>query len=325
MTQYIYQNTTKKNQFGTVASVCTRNLRFLKVNRDYKMCKLSVLLTYCVISPLFYCGSAVFSQTESPYSTFKRIKVTDIGSGPKINIQIDPELQAFALAPVDGSEEPNEVDDQITLGPKADAPKVPVDLQDWFWADIGTSITKASADRMSDAVLQLAKAPTGFYLPRAQHLNEIVKKYGSLILGSTISTKVSPALVLAVIGVESSGRSDATSSAGAQGLMQLIPDTAKRFGVTDSNDPAQNIAGGVAYLDWLLAEFKGDPLLALAAYNAGENAIKKNNGVPDYPETRNYVPKVVAAWQVARNLCASPPMLISEPCVFQVQVHMSKK
>ena len=285
------------------------------------MYKLSVLLTYCVISSLFYCGSAVFSQTESPYSTFKRVKVTDIGSGPKINIQIDPELQALALAPVDGSEEPNEVDDQIAIEP----PKVPVDLQDWFWTDIGTSITKASADRMSDAMLQMAKAPSGFYLPHAQHLNEIVKKYGSLILGSTISTKVSPALVIAVISVESSGRSDATSSAGAQGLMQLIPDTAMRFGVTDSNDPAQNIAGGVAYLDWLLAEFKGDPLLALAAYNAGENAIKKNNGVPDYAETRNYVPKVVAAWQVARNLCASPPMLISGPCVFQVQVHMSKK
>jgi hypothetical protein len=289
------------------------------------MRKLLILFTCCTLNPLFYVGSAVNSQTESPYSTFKRIKVTDVGAGPKINIQIDPDLQALALAAVDGSEEPIVGDEHLTIGPKADVPKNPVDLQDWFWTDIGTSITQASADRMSDAAIQMTKAPAGYYLPRAQHLNEIVQKYGTLILGATISTKVSPALVLAVIGVESSGRSDATSSAGAQGLMQLIPDTAKRFGVTDSNDPAQNIAGGVAYLDWLLAEFKGDPLLALAAYNAGENAVKKNNGVPAYPETRNYVPKVVAAWKVARNLCATPPMLTSEPCVFQIQVHKSKK
>jgi hypothetical protein len=286
------------------------------------------LLTYFVCCPLlwiFLGYSAAYPQTESPYATFKRIKVSDSMAGAKINIQIDPDEQARALNPEDGSEEPAIVPDLSLVGLKPDSPKSSVDMQEWFWADIGTSIDKASADRMSDASLQMAKAPDDFYLPRAQHLNNIVKEYGSHILGSTISTKVSPALVLAVIGVESSGRSDATSSAGAKGLMQLIPATAERFGVKDSSDPAQNIAGGVAYLDWLLAEFKGDPLLALAAYNAGENAVKKNAGVPDYAETRNYVPKVVAAWKVARNLCATPPMLVSEPCVFRVQAHIQKK
>ena len=108
------------------------------------------------------------------------------------------------------------------------------------------------------------------------------------------------------------------SSAGAVGLMQLIPATASRFGVTDSSDPVQNIAGGVAYLNWLMKEFDRDPLMVLAAYNAGEGAVKANTGVPPYAETRDYVPKVLAAWQVAQGLCISPPELVSDPCVFKV-------
>jgi soluble lytic murein transglycosylase-like protein len=124
-------------------------------------------------------------------------------------------------------------------------------------------------------------------------------------------------LVLAVIGIESAGKADAVSSAGAVGLMQLIPDTAKRFGVTDSTNTVQNIKGGVAYLDWLMTEFDHDPVLVLAAYNAGEGAVKANSGVPPYPETRDYVPKVLAAWQVAQGLCVSPPELMTDPCVFR--------
>ena len=75
--------------------------------------------------------------------------------------------------------------------------------------------------------------------------------------------------------------------------MQLIPATAARFGVTDATDPAQNIKGGVAYLAWLLTHFDRDPILALAGYNAGENAVTKHGGVPPYAETRAYVPKVL--------------------------------
>ncbi len=83
-------------------------------------------------------------------------------------------------------------------------------------------------------------------------MQEMADKYGTEILKATLGTEVSPALVLAVIGIESAGEADAVSSAGAQGLMQLIPATAERFGVTDSTDPVQNIKGGVAYLDWLM-------------------------------------------------------------------------
>lgn len=98
--------------------------------------------------------------------------------------------------------------------------------------------------------------------------------------------------------------------------MQLMPATAERFGVSDTTVAADNIRGGVAYLDWLLQEFGGDPILALAGYNAGENAVKRAGGVPDYPETRGYVPKVLAAWSVAKGLCRTPPQLVSDGCVF---------
>jgi soluble lytic murein transglycosylase-like protein len=118
------------------------------------------------------------------------------------------------------------------------------------------------------------------------------------------------------MAVESAGRADAESHAGAQGLMQLIPATAERFGVGDPFEPSQNIAGGVAYLDWLLREFGGDPLLALAGYNAGEGAVQRNGGVPPYAETRDYVPKVLATWMMARGLCRTPPELVSDGCVF---------
>ena len=154
--------------------------------------------------------------------------------------------------------------------------------------------------------------------PRLQALQQIADTYGTEILKATIGTQVSPALVLAVMSAESGGQADALSPKGAQGLMQLIPATAARFGVSDASDPAQNIKGGVAYLDWLMGEFDRDPLMVIAAYNAGEGAVTANGGVPPYVETRDYVPKVLAAWQVAQGLCATPPELMTDPCVFKV-------
>lgn len=98
-----------------------------------------------------------------------------------------------------------------------------------------------------------------------------------------------PALVLAVIEAESGFDAAARSPRGALGLMQLMPATAARFGVRDRRDPAQNLEGGMAYLAWLLAHFDGDVRLALAGYNAGEQAVARYGGVPPYPETRAYV------------------------------------
>jgi soluble lytic murein transglycosylase-like protein len=152
--------------------------------------------------------------------------------------------------------------------------------------------------------------------PRLQHLQDIARAHGVDILTSTIGTQVSPALVLAVISVESGGQRDAVSSAGAAGLMQLMPDTASRFGVDDRTSAPENIAGGVRYLDWLMEEFARDPILVLAGYNAGEGAVRSHAGVPPFAETRDYVPKVLAAFQVAKGLCLTPPELISDGCVF---------
>jgi len=103
---------------------------------------------------------------------------------------------------------------------------------------------------------------------------------------------VEPSLVDSVIRVESNYNPNAVSSAGAMGLMQLIPSTARRFGVNNTFHPEQNIEGGVRYLKYLMQLYNGDERLALAAYNAGEGAVAKYKGIPPYPETQNYVYQV---------------------------------
>jgi hypothetical protein len=103
---------------------------------------------------------------------------------------------------------------------------------------------------------------------------------------------VEEAVVRAIIHAESAFRANARSYKGAQGLMQLIPATAARFGVVDPYDPAQNIHGGVAYLAWLMQRYSSNLSLVAAAYNAGEGAVDRNGGVPPYAETQRYVERV---------------------------------
>ncbi len=108
-------------------------------------------------------------------------------------------------------------------------------------------------------------------------------------------------LVLAVIETESNFNVKARSEKNAQGLMQLIPATADRFNVDDVWDPLQNLHGGMAYLRWLLDHFKGDISLALAGYNAGENAVAQYKGVPPFQETRAYVKRILKLLQAAHD------------------------
>ncbi len=125
-----------------------------------------------------------------------------------------------------------------------------------------------------------------------------LQKYEALVQRESRNQQLDPALVKAVIAVESAYDPAAISPKGAVGLMQLIPGTAERYGVRDSADPKHNVNGGTRYLRDLIALFKGDVPLALAGYNAGEGAVVKyQNQIPPYPETQAYVKLVLQFYQ----------------------------
>ena len=133
-----------------------------------------------------------------------------------------------------------------------------------------------------------------YVLPTA----ELIRQYSAIVETAAKYHGVDVALVHAVITAESGYNPRAVSRAGAQGIMQLMPDTARRFGVQNSFDASQNIHGGVKYLRELLTMFNGNRELALAAYNAGENAvIRAGNRIPPYAETVHYVPKVLGFYR----------------------------
>ena len=119
----------------------------------------------------------------------------------------------------------------------------------------------------------------------------------SLIEQYSAKNGLDSAFVKAVIKQESGFQPKVTSHCGAMGLMQLMPATASSMGVKDAYDPEQNIAGGTKYLKGLLDRFGGDKSLALAAYNAGPNAVAKYNGIPPYKETQNYVKNIMSMYQ----------------------------
>lgn len=248
-----------------------------------------------------------WAEGPKPFPEFsaKRVKPPSGGVKRRINVQIAP---VTPDAPVAAATPP------ATGGAPA------ASAYPWFWSDVSPNLAASGPGRLEPALIRLANPPVGqgVTAPRLQDIQDIAARHGRDILLATVGTRVSPALAMAVIAVESSGRADAVSSAGAQGLMQLMPATAERFGVSNSLDPVQNIQGGVRFLDFLMEKFTGDPILVLAAYNAGENSIGTHGGVPPFPETRDYVPKVLAAFSVAKGLCLTPPELISDGCVFRL-------
>lgn len=144
--------------------------------------------------------------------------------------------------------------------------------------------------RSRERLAQQRRTSNKGWKPRGVLLSET--QIDGLVLPLAKAMKIDPDLAKAIIMIESSRDTGALSKAGAMGLMQLIPDTAKRFGVKNPWDPRQNIRGGLRYLQFLLSYFEGDVDLALAGYNAGENAVDRHGGVPPYRETRNYIRKV---------------------------------
>ena len=243
-----------------------------------------------------------------PFPSFeaKRISAPKAGTPPRITVQIKEQQPATA----------SQIVTDTQAGAQGDA--TAIGQYGWFWDRVPSAQEATTgAHRLDEALLALRTAANPVAAPRLQVMQDIVQQQAVTILLSSAGTRVSPALVLAVIAVESAGKNDAVSAAGATGLMQLMPDTATRFGVTDALVAEQNIAGGIKYLDWLMEKFSDDAVLALAGYNAGEGAVRDHSGVPPYAETRDYVPKVLAAYQLARGLCMTPPELITDGCVFR--------
>lgn len=128
------------------------------------------------------------------------------------------------------------------------------------------------------------------------------RQHAQLIARLAPQFDVDPRLALAIARTESNFDPLARSPKNAQGLMQLIPDTAERFGVRDAFDPEQNVRGGLAYLRWLLRRFDGDVVLTSAAYNAGEGAVARHGGVPPYAETQEYVRRILGFYPSARHM-----------------------
>ncbi|MBE0468461.1 MAG: lytic transglycosylase domain-containing protein [Methyloprofundus sp.] len=145
--------------------------------------------------------------------------------------------------------------------------------------------------------LIIRSKPKG-YVAAFKHLQKNKQKYTPIIAAAAEKHGLDPKLVHAVIHAESAYDAKAISSAGAVGLMQLMPATALQYGATNRKDPEQNIFAGTRYLKYLLSLFDDNLKLSIAAYNAGENAVKKyHNQIPPYPETQKYVKQVLSLYQ----------------------------
>lgn len=161
----------------------------------------------------------------------------------------------------------------------------------------------SNLEKLRKAADMVAEVNTALGAPRSP--------YGQLIYDIAVRHSVNPQLVAAVIHVESAFNPRAVSRKGACGLMQLLPATARRFGLSkkkDLFDPKKNLEAGVKYLKWLTTRFGGDVQKILAAYNAGEGAVDRFGGIPPYPETQSYVQKIfgLLGFTLASDVPAAP-------------------
>ena len=157
-----------------------------------------------------------------------------------------------------------------------------------------------------EVYLRTKKKPSAQPFMPSDTSPERFSRYDTYIQQAAALYQIPEALIRAVIKVESNYDPRAVSPANARGLMQLIPETAERMMVRDIHDPRQNIFGGVRYLRVLANLFNGDIELTLAGYNAGEGAVIRHGGIPPYPETVDYVKRVLAYYRDYRATTATP-------------------
>ncbi|MDQ6779663.1 MAG: lytic transglycosylase domain-containing protein [Candidatus Eremiobacteraeota bacterium] len=153
--------------------------------------------------------------------------------------------------------------------------------------------------RLTQAIAQLAKSATSSEVQAAEPAPSRAPqrlRYGRIVSAAAQRNEVDPALLTSVIGQESGFDPRAVSKAGAMGLMQLMPDTARSLGVKDPFDPAQNVEGGARMLRQLLDRYHGRVDFALAAYNAGAGVVDRYGGIPPYAETQQYVRDILTAY-----------------------------
>lgn len=240
--------------------------------------------------------------------TFKRLTPPQ-GDEKRLNIQVEPrdEVRPVLSPRIDP-------DKDLELAPAAAVTELP-----WFWNRLSAGLNDGSPQRLELATGIIDDYPENRaqFGENPEQIAEIARRFGPDILRASIEAQVSPALLLAIIQVESGGFADKGSPTGPAGLMQLKPPVARQFGIEDVMNPVQNIAGGARYLEWLLDRFDGDALLALAAYHTSDTVVRGAKGIPNNPETRLYIPRVIAAWRIARTLCVTPPVKATDGCVFE--------
>jgi soluble lytic murein transglycosylase-like protein len=165
-----------------------------------------------------------------------------------------------------------------------------------------------NAQRTFAALILLALVPCLVAASAA----DLHRLYGPIVKQVAGKYRIDPELVHIVIRAESNYDVFAISSAGAMGLMQLMPDTALQYGVKNVFDPAQNIEGGVRYLKDLVKLYDGKTKLVLAAYNAGQEAVRKYRGIPPYPETKSYIAGIMQSYKKPTVMSRNPTYMVKD-------------